>query len=52
MPGRVPGIHVFFGSGGKTWMAGTRPAMTPMKSDLGIRGLIKETLLKQREQIR
>src|SRR5262245_49346803 len=26
MPGLVPGIHVFHG--GKTWMAGTSPAMT------------------------
>jgi len=27
MPGLVPGIYVF-GSGKKTWMAGTSPAMT------------------------
>ena len=27
MPGLVPGIHAFL-SGGKTWMAGTGPAMT------------------------
>jgi hypothetical protein len=26
MPGLVPGIHVF--AAGKTWMAGTSPAMT------------------------
>ena len=28
MPGLVPGIHVFFPSNEKTWMAGTSPAMT------------------------
>jgi len=28
MPGLVPGIHVFFSYCGKTWMAGTSPAMT------------------------
>jgi DNA ligase-associated metallophosphoesterase len=28
MPGLVPGIHVFFLYGAKTWMAGTSPAMT------------------------
>ena len=29
MPGLVPGIHVFASPGKfKTWMAGTRPAMT------------------------
>jgi hypothetical protein len=29
MPGLVPGIHVFLvGGEGKTWMAGTSPAMT------------------------
>jgi hypothetical protein len=29
MPGLVPGIHVFLSPvGGKTWMAGTSPAMT------------------------
>jgi hypothetical protein len=27
MPGLVPGIHAF-GHKGKTWMAGTSPAMT------------------------
>ena len=27
MAGLVPGIHAFL-SGGKTWMAGTSPAMT------------------------
>jgi hypothetical protein len=29
MPGLVPGIHVFLVESGKTWMAGTSPAMTP-----------------------
>jgi len=28
MPGLVPGIHVFRLGYIKTWMAGTRPAMT------------------------
>jgi hypothetical protein len=28
MRGLVPRIHVFFSLRGKTWMAGTRPAMT------------------------
>src|SRR6266480_3592146 len=28
MPGLVPGIHVSTTGGKKTWMAGTRPAMT------------------------
>jgi hypothetical protein len=28
MPGLVPGIHVFLNFAGKTWMAGTSPAMT------------------------
>jgi hypothetical protein len=28
MPGLVPGIHVFVAESGKTWMAGTSPAMT------------------------
>jgi DNA ligase-associated metallophosphoesterase len=28
MPGLVPGIHVFLAREAKTWMAGTRPAMT------------------------
>jgi hypothetical protein len=31
MPGLVPGIHVFAAAKGKTWMAGTSPAMTKMK---------------------
>ena len=30
MPGLVPGIHVFLRT--KTWMAGTSPAMTPVKA--------------------
>ena len=30
MPGLVPGIHVFTMQG-KTWMAGSSPAMTKMK---------------------
>ena len=30
MPGLVPGIHVL-GAAGKTWMAGTSPAMTLWK---------------------
>jgi len=30
MPGLVPGIHVSL-FGGKTWMAGTSPAMTTEK---------------------
>jgi hypothetical protein len=29
----VPGIHVFFFPAPKTWMAGTRPAMTKANSD-------------------
>jgi hypothetical protein len=28
MPGLVPGIHDLCGALKKTWMAGTRPAMT------------------------
>jgi hypothetical protein len=28
MPGLVPGIHVFLFDRGKTWMAGSSPAMT------------------------
>ncbi|MGF6500021.1 hypothetical protein ABIB78_003708 [Bradyrhizobium sp. I1.14.4] len=28
MPGLVPGIHVYAYTEGKTWMAGTSPAMT------------------------
>jgi hypothetical protein len=28
MPGLDPGIHVFLEPEGKTWMAGTGPAMT------------------------
>jgi hypothetical protein len=28
MPGLVPGIHVFFESRRRTWMAGSSPAMT------------------------
>jgi hypothetical protein len=28
MPRLVPGIHVLLSVSGKTWMAGTRPAMT------------------------
>jgi hypothetical protein len=28
MPGLVPGIHDFLVATGKTWMAGTSPAMT------------------------
>jgi hypothetical protein len=28
MPGLVPGIHVLCFDKGKTWMAGTSPAMT------------------------
>jgi hypothetical protein len=28
MPGLVPGIHVFTDFAIKTWMAGTKPAMT------------------------
>jgi hypothetical protein len=28
MPGFMPGIHVFLYAAGKTWMAGTSPAMT------------------------
>src|SRR6188474_29221 len=35
MPGLVPGIHVF-GPAGKSWMAGTSPAMTvPRRAILG-----------------
>jgi len=29
MPALVAGIHVFLVESGKTWMAGTSPAMTP-----------------------
>jgi hypothetical protein len=32
MPGLGPGIHVFFSSTSKTWMAGTSPAMTKGKA--------------------
>jgi hypothetical protein len=28
MPGLVPGIHVYTTAKGKTWMAGSSPAMT------------------------
>jgi hypothetical protein len=28
MPGLDPGIHAFFGCIGKTWTAGSSPAMT------------------------
>ena len=28
MPGLVPGIHVFAAGKGKSWMAGSSPAMT------------------------
>jgi hypothetical protein len=30
MPAPVAGIHVFLIESGKAWMAGTRPAMTPI----------------------
>jgi hypothetical protein len=34
MPALVAGIHVFLtGLARKTWMAGTSPAMTPIKHD-------------------
>ncbi len=34
MPALVAGIHVFIaGQARKTWMAGTSPAMTPVKYD-------------------
>jgi hypothetical protein len=32
MPGLVPGIHVLISKHSKTWMAGTSPAMTEIKS--------------------
>src|ERR1700748_651474 len=32
MPGLVPGIHVFLPAETKTWMAGTSPAMTNVRS--------------------
>jgi hypothetical protein len=33
MPGLVPGIHVFLQHPeDKTWMAGTSPAMTPVRA--------------------
>jgi hypothetical protein len=35
MPGLVPGIHVFVLDEGKTWMAGTSPAMTIRGKRLG-----------------
>jgi hypothetical protein len=31
MAGLVPGIHVFWRGGSKTWMAGTSPAMTMVR---------------------
>ena len=34
MLGLVPGIHVFFSVGLKTWMAGTSPAMTSWKGNV------------------
>jgi hypothetical protein len=33
MPGLVPGIHVLVAEAGKTWMAGTSPAMTWREHD-------------------
>jgi hypothetical protein len=30
MPGLVPGIHVYFDTGFKAWMAGTQGAFTPV----------------------
>jgi hypothetical protein len=33
MPGLVPGIHAFLPAQGKTWMAGTSPAMTSVHTD-------------------
>jgi POT family proton-dependent oligopeptide transporter len=35
MPGLVPGIHVFAPAQRKTWMAGTRPAMTAERVEQG-----------------
>jgi hypothetical protein len=32
MAGLVPGIHVLVSAQGKTWMAGTSPAMTMRKN--------------------
>ena len=32
MPGLVPGIHVLERVGGKTWLAGTSPAMTMLRT--------------------
>jgi hypothetical protein len=33
MPGLVPAIHFFFYEKAKTWMPGTRPGMTSLRSD-------------------
>jgi hypothetical protein len=38
MPGLVPGIHVFASlKAGKTWMAGTSPAMTKTGTNIARR---------------
>jgi hypothetical protein len=49
MPALVAGIHVFFlFQTGKTWMAGTSPAMTPSFSSQKIRALRKNRTYSER----
>jgi hypothetical protein len=42
MPGPVPGIHVFSIAALKSWMAGTRPAMTRKKFPSPLAGEVPE----------